>query len=88
MTMADGTAVTARTRNGLLGVFKLGDANGDDKVNIMDVVGAVSLMNGSEDEGLIPEVANTNGDDNINIMDVVGIIEIMNNNETENEENE
>lgn len=88
MTMADGTAVTARTRNGLLGVFKLGDANGDDKVNIMDVVGAVSLMNGSEDEGLIPEVTNTNGDDNINIMDVVGIIEIMNNNDTENEENE
>ncbi|MBO7069628.1 MAG: InlB B-repeat-containing protein [Bacteroidaceae bacterium] len=88
MTMADDTAVTAHTRNGRIGVYKLGDANGDDKINIMDVVGAVSLMNGSEDEDLIPEVTNTNGDENINIMDVVGIIEIMNNNDTKNEEND
>ena len=88
MTMADGTAVTARTRNGLIGVFRLGDANGDDSVNIMDVVGAISLMNGSEDEELIPEVVDTNSDSDINIMDVVGIIEIMNTNETNENENE
>lgn len=36
MTMADGTAVTARTRNGLLGIFKPGDANGDDDVDGQD----------------------------------------------------
>ena len=89
MTMADGTEVTAKTRNGLIGVFQRGDVNGDDKVNIMDVVGAISLMNGAEDEELVPEVANTNDDENINIMDVVGIIEIMNNNnDTGNEEDE
>ena len=38
MTMEDGTAVTARTRNGLLGIFKRGDANGDDTVSIIDAV--------------------------------------------------
>ena len=88
MTMADGTAVTARTRNGLLGVFRQGDVNGDDRVNILDVVGAISLMNGTEDEELVPEVANTNDDENVNILDVVGIIEIMNNNDNETNDNE
>ena len=36
MTMADGTPVTARTRNGLLSIFKLGDVSGDNSVNEVD----------------------------------------------------
>lgn len=79
MTMADGTAVTAKTRNGRLGVFKLGDANGDNKVNILDVVSTIDIMNGSTDENLIKESANTNNDENVNILDVIGVIDIMNN---------
>lgn len=77
MAMEDGTAVTAHTRNGRIGVYKLGDVNGDDDVNITDVVGTLKLMKGVEDDDLIKEVANTNDDTNINISDVVGIIEIM-----------
>ena len=63
MTMADGTAVTARTRNGLLGVFKLGDANGDNDVNevdaqqILDVSAGISPLEELE----VPEVIDVPG---------------------------
>lgn len=81
MVMEDGTAVTARTRNGRIGVYKLGDANGDDTVNILDVMATIDIMNGESDENAIEEVANTNDDESINILDVIGIIDIMNNSE-------
>lgn len=41
MTQEDGTTVTAHTRNGRIGVYKRGDANGDDNVDILDVVSAI-----------------------------------------------
>lgn len=78
MVMEDGTAVTARTRNGRIGVYKLGDVNGDDSVNILDVMATVDIMNGELDEDIIKEVANINDDESINILDVNGVIEIMN----------
>lgn len=79
MTMADGTIVTARTRNGRLGVYKLGDVNGDDDVNITDVVSTLKIIKGVKDDTLIQEVANTNDDEVVNISDAVGIIEIIKN---------
>lgn len=79
MTMADGTSVTARTRNGRLGVYKLGDVNGDDDVNITDVVSTLKIIKGVEDDSLIHEVANTNEDEDVNISDAVGIIELIKN---------
>lgn len=83
MTQEDGTTVTAHTRNGRIGVYKRGDTNGDDNVNILDVISTVSLMNGTEDETLIKEAANTNSDEDVNILDVIGIMEIMNENSNE-----
>lgn len=83
MALPDGTPITAHTRNGRVGVYKLGDTNGDDNVNILDVISTVSLMNGSEDDTLIKEVANTNSDEDVNILDVIGIMEIMNENSDE-----
>ena len=83
VTEPDGTTVTARTRNGRMGVYKMGDVNGDDNVNILDVISTLSLMNGTEDKQLIKEVADPNEDDDINILDVIGIVEIMNNNNNE-----
>lgn len=79
MTMADGTAVTAHTRNGRIGVYKLGDVNGDDDVNITDVVSTLKIIKGVEDNSLIREVANTNDDEDVNISDAVGIIELIKN---------
>lgn len=88
VTMEDGTTVTTRTRNGRMGVYKLGDVNGDDNINILDVISEISLMKGSDDESLIREVSDTNLDENLNILDVVGILEIMKSNTETNDDNE
>ena len=86
VTQTDGTTVTTRTRNGRMGVYKRGDANGDDAVNILDVVSTLTIMKGIEDDTLIKEAANTNDEKEINILDVIGILEIMkSNNEEDNE---
>ena len=78
MTMADGTAVTARTRNGLIGVFKLGDANGDNDVNVGDLVTLMSHIVGDPTDTFIEEVANvTEGDTDINVGDVVNLMNII-----------
>jgi hypothetical protein len=76
--MEDGTAVTARTRNGLLGVFKRGDANGDNTVSIIDAVSVVDYILGNPPEGFIEEVANVSGDDSgVSIIDAVGVVDII-----------
>lgn len=78
MTMADGTEVTAKTRNGLIGVFKLGDANGDNEVNVGDVVTLMSHIVGDPTDMFIEEVANvTEGDTDINVGDVVNLMNII-----------
>lgn len=77
MVMEDGTAVTARTRNGRIGVYKLGDANGDDNVDIFDVVATIGVVKEKSDDNIIREVMDTNGDSTIDVMDIVGIIEII-----------
>ena len=70
-----------------MGVYKLGDVNGDDNINILDVISEINLMKGTDDESLIREVSDTNLDENLNILDVVGILEIMKSNtETSNDE--
>jgi hypothetical protein len=77
MTMADGTAVTARTRNGLIGVFKTGDANGDDEVSIIDAVLVVDCIMGNKSDDFIEEAANVNNDEGISIIDAVGVVDII-----------
>ena len=72
MVQADGTPVTARTRNGSLGVYKLGDVNGDDDVNVFDVLGTLSVIKGEGDDSLIIEVADSNEDEDINVFDILG----------------
>ena len=83
VTEPDGTSVTAGTRNGRMGVYKMGDVNGDNDVNITDVVGTLSLVRGDDDSSLIKEVADPNEDGDINITDVVGVLEIIRNDSNE-----
>lgn len=83
MVQADGTAVTARTRNGKLGVYKLGDVNGDNTVDISDILGTLSVINGEDDESLIPEVADPNEDETIDVSDILGVLDIINTNSNE-----
>lgn len=77
MTMEDGTAVTARTRNGLISVFKRGDANGDNSVSIIDAVYVVDKILGHPSDDFIEEVANVNDDDGISIIDAVGVVDLI-----------
>lgn len=77
MTMEDGTAVTAKTRNGLIGVFKRGDSNGDDVVNVIDVTNTISYILGEPPSEFITEAADTNDHDGINVVDVTNIIDII-----------
>ena len=80
MTMADGTPVTARTRNGLIGVFKLGDANGDDSVDVQDILSAATIIKGTEDESFVPEMSDANEDGTTDDQDIESIIEIIKDN--------
>lgn len=81
MTMADGTAVTARTRNGRIGVYKWGDSNGDDNVDSGDVLNVVKVATNQETIRFIKEVSDMNVDGEINSGDVLGIVKIATNSE-------
>lgn len=72
MVMYDGTAVTAHTRNGRVGVYEWGDANTDGDVNIYDV-GLVSSYILGDDVTLDTHIADIQTDGELNIYDVGGI---------------
>lgn len=74
MVMYDGTAVTARTRNGRVGVYEWGDANTDGNVNIYDV-GLVSSHILGDDVILDEHIADIHTDGNLNIYDAGGIVD-------------
>lgn len=77
MTQDDGTSVTAHTRNGKIGVYKLGDSNGDDAVNIVDKRNLINYTVSKPTEEFIEEVSDVNGDGNIDISDARGIVTII-----------
>lgn len=70
MVMDDGTAVTARTRNGRIGVYKPGDVNGDNSISITDIAATISLLKGESNEELIEEAADTDEDGIISTDDM------------------
>ena len=76
-TEEDETLTTASTRNGRISVYKLGDTNGDNVVDIMDQVNLVTKILGKDTDVFIEEVSNINGDDDIDVLDAVGIVEII-----------
>jgi hypothetical protein len=80
MTMADGTEVTAKTRNGLLGVFRLGDANGDDSVDVQDILSTATIIRGTEDETFVREMSDANEDGTTDERDIEAIVEIIKDN--------
>jgi hypothetical protein len=63
--------------------YKLGDANGDDNVNVLDLTTVIEfIMTGTEPLVFVPEVADVNLDEKINVTDISGIVEIILNPET------
>lgn len=77
VTEADGNTLTASTRNGRISVYKNGDTNGDDVVNIVDVANTISNILGETPDDFIVEVADTNDDEEINVVDVADTIDII-----------
>ena len=77
VTETDGNTLTASTRNGRISVYKNGDANGDDTVDIVDVTSIISSILGDTPDVFIDEVANTNDDDGIDVVDVTTTIDII-----------
>jgi len=76
VTEEDGSTITASTRNGRISVYKLGDTNGDDVVNALDVLNMAKVAVNKETEVFIEEVSDINGDDGINALDVLGVVKI------------
>lgn len=75
MQQLDGTTITAHVRNGVIVIYKRGDANGDDRVSIIDLVMTNSARLGNAPAGFVPEAVRTDGeltsDDAISIADII-----------------
>lgn len=76
-----GSTVTASTRNGRVSVYKLGDTNGDNVVNALDVLNMAKVAVNMPTEIFIQEVSDINEDDGINALDVLGVAKIAVNKE-------
>ena len=63
VTAADGSTYTAATRNGRISVYKLGDSNGDDDINVADLAGVALLMQGDTKDDLIFYAADMDGNE-------------------------
>ena len=77
VTEEDGNTITASTRNGRISVYKNGDSNGDNLVNVIDVTNTISTILGEPPSVFITEAADTNDQDGINVVDVTNIIDII-----------
>lgn len=83
MVMEDGTPVTARTRNGSIGVYKTGDSNGDNAVDIIDKRNIINYAASKEVNEFIDAASDVNDDGIIDISDARGIITIIKESQTD-----
>lgn len=78
MTNEDGSTQTAGTRNGRVSVYKNGDANGDNNVDVFDYIGvANNILKVSQEAEFIMEAGDVNDDKEINIFDYIGVANII-----------
>lgn len=77
MVQEDGTAVTAHTRNGRIGVYKLGDSNGDDSVDLQDKQNLIKNILEMDTPTFIQEVSDINDDGTIDLQDTQGLIKLI-----------
>lgn len=73
MVMEDGTAVTARTRNGRIGVYQWGDANTDGEVDVTDSRVITNYFLGDNDVEIDTHIADIATDGNIDAQDCRGV---------------
>lgn len=77
MVQADDTPITAHTRNGRIGVYKLGDSNGDDSVDLQDKQNMVNNILEKKNQTFIEEVSDINNDGVIDLEDTKNLINII-----------
>lgn len=63
------TIVSTLTRNGRISVYKLGDSNGDDDINVADLAGVALFLTDKPEENLIFYAADMNGNNVIEQVD-------------------
>ena len=54
-----------------------GDANGDDKINVMDIVETVSCIMGNPSANFVAAAVDFDGNGTVNVMDLVNLVEII-----------
>ena len=59
--------------------YQLGDANGDDFINVTDIVSTIGYIRGRASSSFIFAAADVNADESINVTDIVGIIRLIRN---------
>lgn len=72
-----GETFTTRTRNARIRVLKLGDANGDNSINLVDKKAILNYLGGITDEDFVPETANITGSGTISTSDAEAVIDLM-----------
>ena len=61
--------------------YKLGDSNGDDGINILDLTTNLDYILGNNPTVFVNEVADVNGDGKIDVVDISGIVNLILNGE-------
>lgn len=77
ITNTDESTETASARHGRVSVYKNGDSNGDNKVNVVDITNVISKITGNNPAVFIEEVSDVNEDGDIDNQDVKGIATIV-----------
>lgn len=58
-------------------MYDLGDSNGDDTVNIADIINIVDYMLGVDLSRFIDYASDVNNDNSVNVLDLMGIVDII-----------
>ena len=58
-------------------LYELGDSNGDDSVNIADIINTVDFMLGTQLSRFIEYATDVNDDNVVNVLDLMGIVDII-----------
>lgn len=77
VTEVDGTHLTASTLNGNIAIYKRGDTNGDNEVDVSDVMNLANYVLKKETEVFINEVSDVTEDNEIDVADAMGIVNIV-----------
>ena len=73
----NGETITASTRNGRLSVYRYGDTNGDDVVDLQDKKALIAWILAQTSENYYEEVWDVNNDGKVDVRDALRILEMI-----------